>query len=75
MKFTNKLFKYKNHLQIAGVLCNNEEKNDICRILVRAGVVCITSPKNMSRIICGEAHDGRYALCGYSRIVETEIFD
>lgn len=66
---------YKNYLQTASVLCNNEEKNDICRILARAGVVRITSPKNMSRTICGEAHDGRYALREYSRIVETEIFD
>lgn len=72
----NTLKAYKNHLQTASVLTTNPEKRIIiCDLLARTGVVRITSPGNMSRMICGEAHDGTYALREYSRIVETELFE
>lgn len=72
----NTLKAYKNHLQTASVLTTNPEKRKtICGILARIGVVRITSPGNMSRMVCGEAHDGTYALREYSRIVETELFE
>lgn len=72
----NTLKAYKNHLQTASVLTTNPEKRKIiCDLLARTGVVRITSPGNMSRMICGEAHDGTYALREYSRIVETELFE
>lgn len=69
------LKSYKNHLQTAAVLTTDSEKqNKICNTFASIGVVRITSAGNMSRIICGESHDGTYALREYSRIVETEIF-
>ena len=72
----NTLKAYKNHLQTASVLTTNPEKRKtICSILALTGVVRITSPGNMSRMVCGEAHDGTYALREYSRIVETEMFE
>ena len=72
----SKLKKYKNHLQTASILTSDPEKREeISNRLARIGVVRITSPGNMSRIISGEAHDGAYALREYSRIVETELPD
>lgn len=69
------LKKYKGYLQTAAVLAVNPEKRaEICAALANIGVVRITSAGNMSRTVCGEAHDGVYALRAYSRIVETEIF-
>lgn len=69
------LKRYKNHLQTASVLTTDSEKQKkICNTLASIGIVRITSAGNMSRTICGEAHDGTYALREYSRIVETEIF-
>lgn len=68
------LKKYKNYLQTASVLtADSEKRRKIAAILARIGVVRITSAGNMSRTICGEAHDGTYALREYSKIVETEL--
>ena len=68
------LKKHKNHLQTACVLTSDSGKRkEISAILARIGIVRITSAGNMSRTICGEAHDGTYALREYSRIVETEM--
>lgn len=70
------LKRYKNHLQTAAVLTTDTVlRQKICDLLASIGVVRITSGGNMSRLICGEAHDGTYALREYSRIVETEIFE
>lgn len=67
------LKKYKGYLQTACVLTADAEKRKkITSALARIGVVRITSAGNMSRTVCGEAHDGTYALREYSRIVETE---
>ena len=69
------LKKYKSYLQTASVLTADAEKRKkITSVLAQIGVVRITSAGNMSRTICGEAHDGTYALREYSRIVETELF-
>ncbi|MBQ7745589.1 MAG: acyl-CoA reductase [Ruminococcus sp.] len=68
------LKKHKNHLQTACVLtADSGKRKEISAILARIGIVRITSAGNMSRTICGEAHDGTYALREYSRIVETEM--
>ena len=67
------LIKYKNHLQTAAVLTTDTSKQEeISEKLALAGVVRITSAGNMNRTVCGEAHDGTYALREYSRIVERE---
>lgn len=68
------LKKHKNHLQTACILtADSEKRKKIASVLARIGVVRITSAGNMSRTICGEAHDGTYALREYSRIVEFEV--
>lgn len=67
------LIKYKNHLQTAAILTTDTSKQEeISEKLALAGVMRITSAGNMNRTICGEAHDGTYALREYSRIVERE---
>ena len=67
------LKKYKNHLQNAAVLTTDRVKaEEITKKLALTGIVRITSAGNMNRTICGEAHDGTYALREYSRIVEWE---
>ncbi|MBQ9990945.1 MAG: acyl-CoA reductase [Lachnospiraceae bacterium] len=68
------LKKYKQYLQTAAVLTGDRKMFEIIGMALAAiGVVRITSAENMSRSICGEAHDGTYALREYSRIVELEI--
>lgn len=75
MEQIHTLKKHKNYLQTAAVLTTDPEKRQkIAENLASVGVVRITSPGRMSRMICGEAHDGTYALREYSRIVETELF-
>lgn len=70
----HRLKKNKNYLQTAAVLTADPEKRrSIAERLAAVGVVRITSPGSMSRMIRGEAHDGTYALREYSRIVETEL--
>lgn len=72
-KELHSLKKYKNHLQTAAVLTTDKDTYDkISSMLANAGVVRITSAGNMNRTVCGEAHDGTYALREYSRIVEVE---
>ncbi len=63
------LKKHKNHLQTCGLLCMDEEREELQELLIRAGVVRLTDG-NMSRTVAGEAHDGTYPLLEYSRIVE-----
>ncbi len=68
------LKEHKGHLQTVAVLTTDMQKYaEISNILANIGVVRITSAGNMSRTVCGEAHDGTYALREYSRIVEAEI--
>ena len=68
------LRRYKGHLQTAAVLTGDPEKRRIIRrILGDAGVCRVTGPGNMSRTVCGEAHDGLYPLREYTRITETEL--
>lgn len=66
------LKKHKNHLQTCGLLCAQEEKEELAALLARAGIVRITG-SDMSRTIPGEAHDGTYPLREYSRIVEVDM--
>ena len=46
------------------------EAEELSALLARAGLVRITEAGEMSRTLPGEAHDGDYPLCAYSRIVE-----
>lgn len=64
-----KLKKHKGHLQTCGLLCEEKDREELCGLLAKAGVVRITKG-DMSRTVAGEAHDGRYSLREYVRIVE-----
>lgn len=70
-KIVHQLKPHKNHLQTCGLFCDESEKEILSSLLAIAGVVRITNA-NMSRMIAGEAHDGRYPLKEYSRIVEID---
>lgn len=63
----------RGYLQTAGLLCGKEERGELAWLLCRAGVNRVTYGDDMSRLFCGEAHDGRYPLQLYSRIAQTEI--
>lgn len=63
--------KHKNHLQTCGLICGEDEKEELVQMLAGAGIVRITS-SDMSRMFPGEAHDGVYPLQQYSRIVEID---
>lgn len=62
---------HKNHLQTCGLFCDESEKEFLSSLLASAGIIRITKG-DMSRMIAGEAHDGRYPLIEYSRIVEID---
>ncbi len=63
---------HKSHLQTCGLFCDESEKEFLSSLLASAGIIRITKG-NMSRMIAGEAHDGRYPLVEYSRIVEIDL--
>lgn len=66
------LRRNKGYLQTAGLICAPEERKDIIEQLLRAGVVRVKSPREMSMPTCIDAHDGEYPIQRYSRIVEWE---
>ena len=61
----------KNLLQTVSVNEGIKNKEDVFRLLIKAGVTRITKLGDNSRMIPGESHDGEYALRRYIRIVET----
>ncbi len=63
---------YKDHLQTAGLLCAETERLPLAEALARAGIVRITRPGDLSRMLPGEAHDGAFPLALYSRVVEYD---
>ena len=67
----NVLKENKNLLQTVSINKNLNDKEDIIRLLAKAGAVRITALGDNSRMLAGESHDGEYALRRYIRIVET----
>lgn len=67
----NVLKPNKNLLQTVSINKNLKDKEDIIRLLAKAGAVRITALGDNSRMLAGESHDGEYALRRYIRIVET----
>lgn len=65
-----RLHRYKGYLQTVGLLCGQEEREELSGLLLRAGATRITKAGDMSRMVSGEAHDGEYPLLRYSKIVE-----
>ena len=67
------LKKHKMHLQTASLLMPDESRRKVAaEQLALCGVTRILLPGDMSETVAGEAHDGRYALREYSRIVEFD---
>lgn len=67
-----KLFPYRGYLQTAGLLCGEDEREELSELLFQAGVIRITRPEDMSSSYCGAAHDGAYALRKYMKRVSLE---
>ena len=67
----NVLKPNKNLLQTVSINKELKDKEDIIRLLAKAGVVRITNLGDNSRMLAGESHDGEYALRRYIRVVET----
>ncbi len=65
------LKKQKGYLQTCGLISAEEEREELSRLLVRAGVVRVTRG-DLSRTVFGEAHDGTYPLLEYTRIAEVD---
>ncbi len=65
------LKKQKGYLQTCGLLCDKNEKQDLCNLLINAGVVRITEG-DLSRTFFGETHDGTYPLREYTKVVEID---
>ncbi len=63
----------KPYLQTAGLGCPAEEREELLKLLVRAGLTRITYPGGMSETIPGEAHDGAYPLRRYLRMVDVAL--
>ena len=66
------LRRYKNYLQTAALLCDNEEYESLADQLVRAGVVKVSDGFEMSNYAAQEAHDGVFALRCYLKLVSVQ---
>jgi hypothetical protein len=69
----SRLHRYKGYLQTAGLLCGPEERQALSELLLRAGITRVTGGSDMSRMLCGESHDGEYPLQRYTKIVEYDL--
>lgn len=69
----SRLHRYKGYLQTVGLLCGQEEREELSGLLLRAGATRVTNAGDMSRMVSGEAHDGEYPLIRYSKIVEYSM--
>ena len=67
----NVLKPNKNLLQTVSINKELKDKEDIIRLLAKAGATRITNLGDSSRMLAGESHDGEYALRRYIRVVET----
>ena len=63
----------KGKLQTVGLICEANKRAVLAEELARCGLVRITRAGEMSRSLCGEAHDGEYPLRRYLRVVETDV--
>lgn len=61
----------KGHLQTIGLICTDNERDELADIFVKAGLTHIARPKSMSQMLPSGTHDGEYPLRRYSRIVEV----
>ena len=62
----------KGYLQTVGLICTEKERKELAELFVKTGLTHIVRPKNMSQMLPGGTHDGKYPLRRYSRIIEVE---
>ena len=63
---------YKNYLQTAALICTEHEHAELSQKLLKAGLVKISDGFEMSNYAFGEAHDGVFALRGYTKLVSVQ---
>lgn len=63
---------FRGHLQTCALCCDAANREELERLLLRAGVVRITTPSRMSSTYCGQTHDGEYSLRRLQRIISKE---
>ncbi len=63
---------YKNYLQTAALICDNQEEEKLTGLLSKIGVVRISTGERMSAAYNGAPHDGEYPLRRYTRVVSVE---
>jgi len=63
---------FRGHLQTCALCCDSANRGELEQLLIRAGVVRVTNPANMSKTYCGQTHDGEYALQRLQKIVSKE---
>lgn len=67
------LRRHKGYLQTAGLICREDRRPGLIKILATGGVARITRAGTMSYPFAGEAHDGEYALRRYVRFASREM--
>lgn len=68
-----KLHKNKGYLQTVGLVCQENEWNELSNYFFLAGASKVTIPKFMSYMDVLETHDGEYPLRRYVRIVNGRV--
>lgn len=63
------LKKYHGYLQTVGLVCNEEERQVLSELFIKAGATNIRDAKNMSSVNLEDSHDGEYPLRRYTKIV------
>ena len=66
------LFEHRHHLQTAGLICPDDDRESLSRLFTNLGIVRVTKAGDMSAYFPGESHDGDYALSRYVRTVNIE---
>jgi len=66
------LRSYRGHLQTSALGCDAASRSELEQLLIRAGVVRITNPSQMSQAYCGQPHDGEYSLRRLQKIISIE---
>ena len=66
------LLPYKNRLQTAALVCGESERAQLENMLLKTGIVRLTSGRSMSAGYCGLPHDGDYPLPRYMKRVSID---
>lgn len=64
---------HKGHLQTVGLLCGENDREELADLFVKAGVTHVTRAGRMAHAVPGATHDGEYPLRRYVRVVDVEV--